>query len=91
MEEAGDSATDDEKTAIEAAISEADEALKVNEKEAIEAASAKLTEVTGPVAQKMYQAQANAAQDASADSGEQSQPGDDAVDAEFEEVNDDKK
>ncbi|MDP4652534.1 MAG: molecular chaperone DnaK [Haliea sp.] len=91
LEEAGDSATDDEKTAIEAAISEADEALKANEKEAIEAASAKLTEVTGPVAQKMYQAQANAAQDASADSGEQSQPGDDAVDAEFEEVNDDKK
>ncbi|MEZ5555216.1 molecular chaperone DnaK [Haliea sp.] len=91
LEEAGDNATADEKAAIEAAISEAEEALKANEKDAIEAAAAKLTEATGPVAQKMYQAQAEAAQGAEAGGTEQSAAGDDAVDAEFEEVKDDKK
>ncbi|MBM69812.1 MAG: molecular chaperone DnaK [Haliea sp.] len=91
LEEAGDNATADEKAAIETAISEAEEALKANEKDAIEAAAAKLTEATGPVAQKMYQAQAEAAQGAEAGGAEQSAAGDDAVDAEFEEVKDDKK
>lgn len=91
LEEAGDNATADEKAAIESAISEAEEALKANEKDAIEAAAAKLTEATGPVAQKMYQAQAEAAQGAEAEGTEQSTTGDEAVDAEFEEVKDDKK
>ena len=92
LEEAGDNATADEKAAIEAAITQAEEALKANDKDAIDAAAAKLTEVTGPVAQKMYQAQAGAAQGAPGDAGDQAQGGgDDAVDAEFEEVNDDKK
>ncbi|HBX72412.1 MAG TPA: molecular chaperone DnaK, partial [Halieaceae bacterium] len=91
LEEAGDNATADEKAAIESAISEAEEALKANEKDAIEAAAAKLTEATGPVAQKMYQAQAEAAQGAEAEGAEQSTTGDEAVDAEFEEVKDDKK
>ncbi|MDO8862591.1 molecular chaperone DnaK [Haliea sp. E1-2-M8] len=93
LEEAGDNATADEKAAIEAAITQAEEALKANDKDAIDAAATKLTEATGPVAQKMYQAQAGAAQDeAPGDSGgDQAQGGDDAVDAEFEEVNDDKK
>jgi molecular chaperone DnaK len=89
VEEAGEHASDDEKAAIEAAIAEAEEALKSDEKEAIEAASTKLTEATGPVAQKMYQAQAEQGEAAAGDA----EPGgaDDAVDAEFEEVKDDKK
>ncbi len=92
LEEAGDNATADEKAAIEAAITQAEEALKANDKDAIDAAAAKLTEATGPVAQQMYQAQAGAAQDAAGDAGDQGKAGgDDAVDAEFEEVNDDKK
>ena len=90
LEEAGDHATADEKAAIEAAVTQAEEALKANDKDAIDAAAARLTETTGPVAQKMYQAQAGAAQGAAGGDG-QAQSGDDAVDAEFEEVNDDKK
>jgi len=90
LEEAGDNATADERAAIEAAITQAEEALKANDKDAIDAAAAKLTETTSPVAQKMYQAQASAAQGAPG-GGDQPQGGDDAVDAEFEEVNDDKK
>jgi molecular chaperone DnaK len=94
IEEAGEHASDEEKAAIETAITEAEAALKSDDKEAIEAASTKLTEATGPVAQKMYAAQAAAAENAGADDAGASaeQPaGDDVVDAEFEEVKDDKK
>jgi molecular chaperone DnaK len=93
IEEAGEHATDEEKAAIEAAITEAEEALKADDKDAIDAAATKLTETTGPVAQKMYQAQAEQGEaTAGAEAGaEQAEPADDVVDAEFEEVKDDKK
>ena len=93
LEEAGEHATDEEKAAIEAAITEAEAALKADNKEAIDAAGTKLTEATSPVAQKMYAAQAAAAQEGTG-GGEQAQAeptADDVVDAEFEEVKDDKK
>ncbi len=93
VEEAAEYASDEEKAAIEAAVSEAEEALKADDKEAIDAAATKLTEATGPVAQKMYEAQAAAAEGEAAGAGaEQAEPaGDDVVDAEFEEVKDDNK
>ncbi|MEM6581719.1 MAG: molecular chaperone DnaK [Pseudomonadota bacterium] len=94
LEEGAEHATDEEKAAIEAAISEAEEALKADDKDAIDAAATKLTEATSPVAQKMYTAQAAAAEGAAtgADSTEQAaDAADDVVDAEFEEVKDDKK
>src|SRR6056297_470470 len=96
LEEGAEHATDDEKSAIESAIGEAEEALKGEDKEAIEAAATKLTEATGPVAQKMYAAQASAAEGAQQAGGDGGQAGgeasgDDAVDAEFEEVDDNKK
>lgn len=90
LKEAGEHATDDEKAAIEAAIAEAEEALKGDDKDAIEAAATKVTEATGPVAQKMYQAQAAAGEQAQG-ADAQDAAADDAVDAEFEEVKDDKK
>jgi len=90
LEEAGEHATADEKAAIEAAIAGAEAALKADEKEAVDAAATRLTEVTSTVAQKMYTAQAAAAENAAG--GQQSQSaGDDVVDAEFEEVKDNKK
>jgi molecular chaperone DnaK len=98
IEEAGEHATDDEKAAIEAAVAEAEEALKSDDKDAIDAAATKITEATGPVAQKMYAAQAEQAQATGADAGagaggaEQAEPAaEDVVDAEFEEVKDDDK
>jgi molecular chaperone DnaK len=92
LEEAGEHATDEEKAAIEAAITEAEEALKADNKEAIDAAGNKLTEATSPVAQKMYSAQAAAAQEGGGAEQAQAEPKpDDVVDAEFEEVKDDKK
>ncbi|QFU76759.1 molecular chaperone DnaK [Halioglobus maricola] len=90
LEEAGEHATDEEKAAIEAAVTEAEETVKGDDKEAIDAAAEKLTEATGPVAQKMYAAQAEQAQ--AAEGAAQAEPqGEDVMDAEFEEVQDDKK
>jgi len=91
LEEAGDKATEEEKSAIEAAIAEVEEALKGDDKDAIEAATTKLTEASSGLAQKMYAEQA-AAQEAAGDAGAQQEGGkdDDVVDAEFEEVKDNK-
>ncbi len=93
LEEAGEHATDDDRSAIEAAITEAEETIKGDDAAAMEAATTKLTEATGGVAQKMYAAQQ--AQDASAgaDSAEAEPEPDqgDVVDAEFEEVKEDKR
>jgi len=91
VEEAGEHANDEEKAAIDAAIAEAEEALKADDKDAIDAAAAKLTEVTGSVAQKMYAAQSEEAA-SGGDQAESATSDDavDAVDAEFEEVKDEK-
>jgi molecular chaperone DnaK len=91
LEEAGDKATEEEKTAIEAAITEAEAALKGDDKEAIEAATTKLTEASSGLAQRMYAEQAEAAEQGSdAGQSEDSANNDDVVDAEFEEVKDTK-
>jgi molecular chaperone DnaK len=85
LTEAGDKATEEEKSAIEAALKEVDEAVKTDDKDRIEAAAQKLSEVSGNLAQKMY---ADAAAQ-SGDAGQQANSGgDDVVDAEFEEVKD---
>ena len=91
LEEAGDTVEADEKDSIESAIADLEAALKTDDKADIEAKTQKLTEVSGNLAQRMYaeaqQADAQAEPGAaSADSG--ADP--DAVDAEFEEVKDDK-
>ncbi len=90
LEEAGDKATDEEKTSIDAAIAALEGVLKGDDKEAIETKTAALTEAISGLAQKMY---ADAAQQEGAAGAEQAQaePADDAVDAEFEEVKDDDK
>jgi molecular chaperone DnaK len=91
LEEAGDKATEEEKTAIEAAITEVEVALKGDDKEAIEAATTKLTEASSGLAQRMYAEQAEAAEQGSdAGQSEGSANNDDVVDAEFEEVKDTK-
>ena len=92
LEEAGDEASEAERAEIETAISELEAALKDSDLEAIEAKTQRLTEVSQGLAQKMYAKQAEAAQpgaDADASSGG-AESNDDAVDAEFEEVKDEK-
>ena len=83
--EAGDKATEEDKTAIEAALAELEEAVKGDDKEAIDAKVEALSQVTAPLAEKMYAEQAQQAEGAGA---EQANDADDVVDAEFEEVKD---
>jgi molecular chaperone DnaK len=90
LEEAGDKVGEEEKTSIESTITDLEEALKGDNKEEIEAKIQKLTETSSELAQRMYAEQAQA--DESVDPGPESDPADtDAVDAEFEEVKDDKQ
>jgi molecular chaperone DnaK len=92
LEEAGDKATADEKSAIEAAIAEGETAAKGNDKAAMEAATQKLTEASQGLAQKMYaEQQAQQQQGAEQADDANNAADDDVVDAEFEEVKDDKK
>ena len=90
--DAGDKATDDEKEAIESAAVALEEALKNGDKEDIEAKIQTLSEASGSLAQKMYaeaeQAEAGA-DEGSSDDADTGGDGD-TVDAEFEEVEDDK-
>ncbi|MFL0810307.1 MAG: molecular chaperone DnaK [Agarilytica sp.] len=93
LEEAGDKATEEEKTAIEAAVAKAEEAVKGEDKEAMEAATKELTDASTSLAQKLYSEQAQQAEGAAeaaggADAGAQADEG--VVDAEFEEVKEDK-
>lgn len=90
LEEASDKATDDEKKAIEAAIAELEEALKGNDKDAIEAKTKALGEASASLAQRLYAEAQQQAPGADAQAGD-SNAADDVVDAEFEEVKDDKK
>ena len=91
LEEAGEHASDDERSVIEAAITAAEDALKTDDKDAIEAATTALTEATSGVAQKMYAAQAEAGEAGAEQAPEEDAVDGDVVDAEFEEVREDDK
>ncbi len=89
VKDAGDKATDAEKSKVESAAKALEEAMKGDDKDAIEKKIEELTEASGALAQKMYAdagAGTNAGGNAEADAA-----GDGAVDAEFEEVKDDDK
>jgi molecular chaperone DnaK len=95
LADAGDKVDDAEKAKIEAAINALEDAMKAGEITQIEQRTKELTEASSGLAQKMYAEQQAAGAGAgaagagatgnNANSGE-----DDAVDAEFEEVKDDK-
>src|SRR5690606_30719199 len=88
LAEAGDKVQPEEKSKIEAAITALEAAIKTDNLEDIQARTKELTDATAPMAQRMY-AEAQAAQQGGAQAGGGGKA-DDAVDAEFEEVKDDK-
>lgn len=88
LTEAGDKATAEEKTAIETAISELETAVRGDDKSVIEAKVNALSQASAPLAQKMYAEQQPG--DAAKAEGASKPAGDDVVDAEFEEVKDNK-
>lgn len=100
LEELGDQVTSDEKNNIEQAIEELKEALKHDDKDAIESKTKTLTELSGTLAQRVYaqkadsgDKQADETETAESDSRSDESDGgsDNVVDAEFEEVKDEKK
>jgi molecular chaperone DnaK len=92
LKEVADKIGDDDKAKIEAAIEDVEKAIKGDDKEAIETAVTKLGEA-GKVIHEQAAAAAQAAQDAAGSEGasEEAKGSDDVVDAEFEEVDDEKK
>ena len=92
--EHGDKVGADEKTAIEAASAALKEALKGEDVEDIKAKTNTLAQASMKLGEAMYKAQqaSDAAADASADgAGNAPKPEDNVVDADFEEVDDEKK
>jgi molecular chaperone DnaK len=87
MKELGDKLPEDDRNKIEEAIGAVEKAIKDDDKDAIEAAVNRL----GEAAQVIHQRAAAAAQAAEAGGGAESGSSDNVVDAEFEEVDDDKK
>ena len=57
LEEAGDKASDDEKTAIQSAIKAVEEAVQGDDKEVIDSAAQALSEASSALAQKLYSEQ----------------------------------
>jgi len=98
LHELGDKVQADEKSKIEAAVEDLKKAITGDDKAAIDHKTEALTELAGKLAERLYAAQAGGAAEAagaghesSSGSSESGKSGEDVVDAEFEEVKDDKK
>ncbi len=92
MEELGDKLDASEKSAIEAAVAELEEALKGDDKDAITSKTEALTQASHKMAEQMYSQGAEGAAEAEPAADDGGGNNDDVVDAEFEEVDDgDKK
>jgi molecular chaperone DnaK len=100
MTDLGDKVGDKEKAEINAAIEKVETAIKGDDKERIEEATTKLTEIAGKLAERVYkeagQAQGQpsgaSAGPGAGEPGQQAAGGNEnVVDAEFEEVDEDKK
>ena len=87
LEEVGDALAANDKEAIETAIKDLEAVLKGSDKAAIDEKSQALIQAS----QKLMEASQAKAQQGGGDAGQQADGNDDVVDAEFEEVKDDKK
>jgi len=101
LKEYGDKVSDEERKEIEAAVEDLQEAMKGSDRSAIQSKTERLAELSGKLAERMYK-ETGAAGEAAGSGGGPGADGsggdggagghsEDVVDAEFEEVNDDKK
>lgn len=90
VEEAGDALSDEDKAEIEAAVVALEEAVKAGEKEAIESKTQELIQASAKLMEVAQAQQAAAGAEGQPEDASAKQD-DDVVDAEFEEVKDDKK
>ncbi len=91
IEENKEMIEDGERASIEEAMTKVEEAMKSDDKEAIEQASEALQTALAPVMQKAQAAAAQAGASGEAPAEDADANDDDVVDAEFEEVDEDKK
>ncbi|HKK23516.1 MAG TPA: molecular chaperone DnaK, partial [Pseudohaliea sp.] len=96
MSELGEKLEESERKDVEAAIAELEEAMKGSDKEAIEAKTQALSEKAGKLAERVYSQASDQAGGGGGQSGGSSQGGsgsgnEDVVDAEFEDVKEDKR
>jgi len=87
LEEVGSALAANDKEAVESAINDLEKAIKGSDKAEIEAKTQALIQAS----QKLMEAAQAKGQQGGADNAQQAGSGDDVVDAEFEEVKDDKK
>ena len=88
LEESKDKVSEEEKSTIEAAISDLEEALKGDDKDSIEEKTKALTDASSSMAQRLYAEQQQESQEADQanDSDNQGSNEENVVDADFEEV-----
>jgi len=100
MDQLGDKMESGEKASIESAIKELEEAMKGEDKDRIESLTKALSDTSAKMAERLYAQQNDAGAGGAAGAGgsggsaggeKSAEGGDDVVDAEFEEVKDDKK
>lgn len=93
LKELGDKVDPQERASIESALSELKEVIKTGDKQVIETKTQRLSEVSAKMAERLYGAgaQQQAQQEGAQASAQGASKEDDVLDAEFEEVKDDKK
>jgi molecular chaperone DnaK len=91
MEQLGQKVDAGEKDRIESAIKDLEEAMKGEDKERIDSLTKNLGDVSGKLAERLYAQQQGGAETAGAGAESAGGAKDDVVDAEFEEVKDEKK
>lgn len=93
LTESADKVSPEEKDKIEAAIRDLEEVMVTDDKAAIEAKTTALSEASAQMAQRLYSEQADAGQEQAAqpESGSSENDDGEVIDAEFKEVDDDKK
>ncbi|MEX2495695.1 MAG: molecular chaperone DnaK [Woeseia sp.] len=91
LKDLGEKASSEDRHAVESAISDLKAALDKNEKEAIEAKTTALAQASATIAQKLYAEEGGQEGGEEAASGGAEDSSEEVVDAEFEEVDDDRK
>ncbi len=90
LKDLGDQVEEQERSEVESKIEALQEAMKGDDKEDITAKSAALAEISGKFAERVYRQQSEKGASGAAEEGAAG-PGDDVVDAEFEEVDENRK
>ncbi|MCS5543269.1 MAG: Hsp70 family protein, partial [SAR86 cluster bacterium] len=91
LEEAKDKVKDEEKKSIEKGISDLEEALKSEDKNKIDEKIKALSEVSAPLAQRLYEEEAKKSEKDDSENQDGPNTDNEAVDADFEEVNEEDK